>query len=133
MSDAQPADDLLRSLARRLTWRRARRLPGFGVSLGITLSVLTLLVVIPIGALLLTASRATAEEFIDAIVDPRTLAAYELSVGASAIAAFVESLVATGQAARLDKDGKLPAGATHKIVEDEAGNVTVVRRRFSVT
>ena len=48
-------------------------------------------------------------------------------------AAFVESLVATGQAARLDKDGKLPAGATHKIVEDEAGNVKVVRRRFSIT
>ena len=48
-------------------------------------------------------------------------------------AAFVESLVATGQAARLDKDGKLPAGATHKIVEDEAGNVSVVRRRFSMT
>ena len=48
-------------------------------------------------------------------------------------AAFVESLVATGQAARLDKDGKLPAGATHKIVEDEAGNVNVVRRRFSMT
>ena len=48
-------------------------------------------------------------------------------------AAFVESLVATGQAARLDKEGKLPAGATHKIVEDEAGNVKVVRRRFSMT
>jgi hypothetical protein len=48
-------------------------------------------------------------------------------------AAYVESLVATGQAARLDKEGKLPAGATHKIVEDEAGNVKVVRRRFSIT
>jgi hypothetical protein len=48
-------------------------------------------------------------------------------------AAFVESLVASGQAARLDKDGKLPAGATHKIVEDDSGNVKVVRRRFSIT
>ena len=47
--------------------------------------------------------------------------------------AFVESLVASGQAARLDKEGKLPAGATHKIVEDDAGNVKVVRRRFSMT
>lgn len=48
-------------------------------------------------------------------------------------AAFVEALVATGQAARLDQQGRLPAGATHKIVEDEAGNVKVVRRRFSIT
>ena len=48
-------------------------------------------------------------------------------------AAFVETLVATGEAARLDQHGRLPAGATHKIVEDESGNVKVVRRRFSIT
>ncbi len=48
-------------------------------------------------------------------------------------AAFAESLIASGQAARLDREGKLPAGATHKIIEDEAGNVKVVRRRFSVS
>ena len=48
-------------------------------------------------------------------------------------AAFVETVIATGEAARLDEKGRLPAGATHKIVEDEAGNVTVVRRRFSMT
>ena len=48
-------------------------------------------------------------------------------------AAFVATVIATGEAARLDENGKLPAGATHKIVEDEAGHVTVVRRRFSMT
>lgn len=47
-------------------------------------------------------------------------------------AAFRETLIESGEAARLDKEGKLPAGATHKIVEDEAGNVKVVRRRFSM-
>jgi hypothetical protein len=47
-------------------------------------------------------------------------------------AACVESLIESGEAARLDKEGKLPAGATHKIVEDEKGNVKVVRRRFSM-
>ena len=45
----------------------------------------------------------------------------------------METVIATGEAARLDEKGKLPAGATHKIVEDGAGNVTVVRRRFSMT
>ena len=47
-------------------------------------------------------------------------------------AAFTETVIATGEAARLDEQGKLPAGATHKIVEDDAGNTTVVRRRFSI-
>ena len=46
--------------------------------------------------------------------------------------AFTESLIVTGQAARLDKEGKLPAGATHKIVEDKDGKVKAVRRRFSI-
>jgi hypothetical protein len=48
-------------------------------------------------------------------------------------AAFTEALIASGEAARLDEHGKLPAGATHKIVEDEQGNVKVVRRRFSMS
>ena len=48
-------------------------------------------------------------------------------------AAFSETLIASGEAARPDANGKLPPGATHEIVEDQAGNVKVVRRRFSVT
>jgi hypothetical protein len=42
-------------------------------------------------------------------------------------------LIETGQAARLTKEGKLPPGATHKIVETNDGRIKVVRRRFSVT
>jgi hypothetical protein len=45
--------------------------------------------------------------------------------------AHIESLVATGQAAKRDAQGKLPAGATHEIVETEEGKPKVVRRRFS--
>ena len=48
-------------------------------------------------------------------------------------AAFVETVIASGEAARLDDKGRLPAGATHTIVEDAEGNVKVVRRRFSMT
>lgn len=47
-------------------------------------------------------------------------------------AAFLEALIQSGQAAPVDSDGKLPAGATHKIVEDDAGKLKVVRRRFSI-
>ncbi|HUE84781.1 MAG TPA: hypothetical protein VMO26_01765 [Vicinamibacterales bacterium] len=48
-------------------------------------------------------------------------------------AAFAEAMIQSGQAARVDREGKLPAGATHKIVEDPAGHIKVVRRRFSMT
>ena len=47
--------------------------------------------------------------------------------------AFTEALIQSGQAAPLDSEGKLPAGATHKIVEDPAGHIKVVRRRFSIS
>jgi hypothetical protein len=47
--------------------------------------------------------------------------------------AFVEALVESGQAARPDAGGKLPKGATHELVENKKGEVTVVRRRFSIS
>ena len=45
---------------------------------------------------------------------------------------YVEALIARGEAARA-VDGELPDDATHEIVEDEDGRVTVVRRRFSIS
>jgi hypothetical protein len=49
-------------------------------------------------------------------------------------AAYAETLIESGQAARPDKEGKLPPGATHIIVDDkETGKIKVVRRRFSIT
>ena len=46
-------------------------------------------------------------------------------------AAFIESLIANGQAAKRRADGSLPPGATHELIEDENGEKRVVRRRFS--
>jgi hypothetical protein len=45
--------------------------------------------------------------------------------------AFTRSLIAHGQAAKAGPDGKLPAGATHELVEDDKGEPKLVRRRFS--
>lgn len=44
---------------------------------------------------------------------------------------YINALIARGEAARA-VDGELPDGATHEIVEDDEGNLTVVRRRFSI-
>jgi hypothetical protein len=48
----------------------------------------------------------------------------------AAEARFVEDLLARGEAAR-PVDGELPEGATHEIVDEEDGSITVRRRRFS--
>jgi hypothetical protein len=46
--------------------------------------------------------------------------------------AFIETLVANGQAAELDSEGRLPAGATHEITGYHPdGLPMVVRRRFA--
>lgn len=69
--------------------RSPRVIPGFGPSLGITLTVVTLLVVVPLAALVLSVARAPWETIVRALSDARTLAAIGLSVGASAVAALV--------------------------------------------
>ena len=45
--------------------------------------------------------------------------------------AYVAGLITRGEAARPDEHGNLPAGATHELVEDDQGNVTARRKRFS--
>jgi sulfate transport system permease protein len=73
------------------TVRRVRphRLPGFRLSLGVTLAVLGSLVVLPLAALLVVLSRAPLERTLDTLGAERTLAAYGLSLGASLAAALL--------------------------------------------
>jgi sulfate transport system permease protein len=67
-----------------------RVLPGFGLTLGFTLTYLSLLVLIPLtGLLLMTARLSWSEFFHKAILDPRVLAAYRLSFTSSLIAAMI--------------------------------------------
>jgi sulfate/thiosulfate transport system permease protein len=78
----------------RLVWKTPSMLPGFGLSLGITLLYLSLLVLLPLGGLVLfSATRMTWAEFLEkAVLDPRVLAAYRLSFGASFIAASLNGI-----------------------------------------
>ena len=45
--------------------------------------------------------------------------------------AYVAGLIARGEAAPLDEDGRLPAGATHELVEGDDGRLSARRKRFS--
>ena len=73
----------------RRTLRPRAALPGFGLTLGITLTYVTLLVLIPLAALVWKASSLSWADFWTAVSSPRALAAYKLSFGGAAVAAFV--------------------------------------------
>lgn len=66
-----------------------RVLPGFGLSLGYTLLYLSLLVLIPLGALFFKSSSLGWEHFWGAVSAPRAVASYKLTLSTSLAAATV--------------------------------------------
>ena len=64
-------------------------LPGFPLSLGITVTYLGLVILLPLAAVFLKASGITWEDFRSVVLSPRTLAAYKLSFAAAAGAALI--------------------------------------------
>ena len=63
--------------------------PGFGLTLGYTLTYLSLIVLIPIAALFLKAATIPLERIVAIATAPRTIKALEVSFGSSLIAALV--------------------------------------------
>ncbi len=70
-------------------WRRASIIPGFGLTFGFAMAYLSLIVLIPISALILKTTALSWREFQAIATDPRVLASLWLSFGASLIAALV--------------------------------------------
>ena len=66
-----------------------RVLPGFGLTLGYTLFYLSIIVLIPLSALLFKTFALTWPQFWDAVTAPRVMASYRLTFGASFLAALV--------------------------------------------
>jgi sulfate transport system permease protein len=73
----------------KLALKRRTILPGFGLTLGFTVLYLGLIVLIPLLALVLKSTAMTWERFWETVSDPRLLAAYRLSFGASLAAATI--------------------------------------------
>jgi sulfate transport system permease protein len=69
----------------------ARVLPGFGITLGFTIAYLSLIVLIPLSALVFKTLNLTWEQFWQAVTAPRVVASYKLTFGASFIAASVNA------------------------------------------
>ncbi|MBI4978063.1 MAG: sulfate ABC transporter permease subunit CysT [Spirochaetes bacterium] len=60
--------------------KKRHLLPGFGLTLGYTVSYLCIIVIIPLSLLLFRASGLGAKEFIAAALSPRVLASYRVSI-----------------------------------------------------
>lgn len=67
-------------------------LPGFGLTLGITIAYLSLLVLIPLAGLFWRSASLSGAEFLAAVASPRALAAYRLSFGAAFAAAITNAV-----------------------------------------
>jgi len=66
-------------------------LPGFGLSLGFTLTYLSLIVLIPLAAAFIKTAGMNWHDFVAAVASPRVLASYRLSFGASLAAGLVNA------------------------------------------
>ena len=78
--------------ARGLALKRPSAIPGFGLALGFTLTYLSLIVLIPLAALVLKSATLGFEGFWEVVTGSRTLAALELSFFISLFAATVNAV-----------------------------------------
>jgi len=75
--------------------RKFNPLPGFGLTMGFTLFYLSAIVLIPLGAIVLKTLGIPWREFWDLATTDRALAAYQLTFGASLVAAFANAVFGT--------------------------------------
>lgn len=66
-----------------------RVIPGLGLSLGVTITMLSVIVIIPLASLAVFTGRLSFGEFIDVITNKRVLASFEVSF----VTAFIASLI----------------------------------------
>ena len=73
-------------------WREPSAIPGFGLAFGYMLIYLSLIVLIPLGALVLRASGIGLDGLVAAASQPRVLAALKVSFGLSLAAAAIDAV-----------------------------------------
>ena len=76
----------------RIQWKRQSVLPGFGLTMGFTLLYLSLIVLIPLSGLFLKSATISWPEFWKTVSEPRVVASYRLTFGASFAGAFINAV-----------------------------------------
>lgn len=72
--------------------KRRSVLPGFGLTMGYTILYMSLVVLIPLSALVAKTTSVSWGQFWETVTDPRVVASYKLTFGASAIAALINAV-----------------------------------------
>jgi sulfate/thiosulfate transport system permease protein len=72
--------------------KSATVLPGFGLSLGITCTYLSLIVLLPLATVFTRTAQLSGSAFWNTVTDPRVLASYRVTFGASFLAALVNTV-----------------------------------------
>jgi sulfate transport system permease protein len=72
-------------------FKRPSVLPGFGITLGFAIAYLSIIVLLPLTALVLRPASLGISGFVHILLDPRVLASLRLSFGAAFIAALVNA------------------------------------------
>ncbi len=72
--------------------RGVRVIPGFGLSLGVTLAMLCCLVLIPLASIFLSAGRLGIREFIEAVTARQVVSGYAVSLSCAFFAAAVNGV-----------------------------------------
>jgi sulfate transport system permease protein len=77
-----------------MTMRRSSHsvLPGFGVSLGVTCTYLSLMVLLPLATVFFRTADLSWADFWGIVTNPRVLASYRVTFGASLMAALVNTM-----------------------------------------
>ena len=70
-------------------------IPGFKFTFGLTITYLSLIVLIPLSALILNASGIKFSDFINIITNPRVIASFGVSIKCSFIAALINAFFGT--------------------------------------
>src|SRR3546814_20075466 len=77
---------------RTLRFRQPSVLPGFGLTLGLTVTYLGLIVLLPLAAMVLRSAALGPAGFWDAVASARVLAAFRVSFGTALAAAAVNTV-----------------------------------------
>jgi sulfate transport system permease protein len=72
--------------------RKKRVLPGFGLSLGYTMTYLSLIVLIPLGVLVFKSAKLSPDLIWKTLTDPATVAAFKLTLWTSAVAGVISAV-----------------------------------------
>lgn len=88
LSEAPPAP-----LHQRGGSRRRNIIPGFGLTLGLTLAYLAIIVLLPILALVLKAASLTFAEYWAVVSSPRAIATYRLTLSSGLYATLINAVV----------------------------------------